>query len=514
MFTLLYNDSGKPHRHVLAQGTTTVGRAPGNDLILHHGSVSRRHAVIEVDRGSCRITDVGSRLHTYRNGVAIDRTELVDGDVLTLGQVGVTVQESAGGVALTENIDGLHESSSTIHLKAGVRRTIAGESPDSASARANRLLQLLADATGVLARTRRMSEILDRVVALTFESIAGERVFLLLVDEHSGELVPRLARTRSGDSPGHVNISRTVLGAVMRDKTSMLSTDVPQDRRVDTSESLVRQRVRSFMCAPLWTEHEVFGVLYVDAPEEKSFSESDLDLFTTVSNYAAVAIEQARLAARLLEETRRRERLQRYHSPAVAERIVKQQEGEADAMLEAQEREVTVLFADLVGFTTWSERMPPSEVASTLNAFFTAMTRVIFQFDGTLDKFIGDAVLAVFGAPLDQPDHAVRAVSAARAMRDALHRLNESQPQPLRMRLAINSGVALVGDIGAPMRREFTVLGDVVNTAARVQGQVCEPEQILITGETYDRLGGAIEARALGSVQVKGRSAPVAIYEI
>ena len=76
MFTLLYNDSGKPHRHVLAQGTTTVGRAAGNDLILHHGSVSRRHAVIEVDRGSCRITDVGSRLHTYRNGVAIETTEI------------------------------------------------------------------------------------------------------------------------------------------------------------------------------------------------------------------------------------------------------------------------------------------------------------------------------------------------------------------------------------------------------------------------------------------------------
>jgi adenylate cyclase len=339
-------------------------------------------------------------------------------------------------------------------------------------------------------------------------------VFLLLVDEHSGELVPRLARTRSGDSPGLVNISRTVLGAVMRDKASMLSTDVPQDHRVDTSESLVLQKVRSFMCAPLWTEHEVFGVLYVDAPEEKSFSEPDLDLFTTVSNYAAVAIEQARLAARLLEETRRRERLQRYHSPAVAERIVKQQEGEGDAMLEAQEREVTVLFADLVGFTTWSEHMAPSEIASTLNAFFTAMTTVIFRFEGTLDKFIGDAVLAVFGAPLDQPDHALRAVGAARAMRDALHRLNESQPQALKMRLAINSGVALVGDIGAPMRREFTVLGDVVNTAARVQGQVCEPEQILMTGETYDRLGGAIDARTLGSVVVKGRSAPVAIYEI
>jgi adenylate cyclase len=511
VFTLIYNDAGKPHRHVLRSGTTTVGRAPGNDLILHHGSVSRRHAVFEVNQTTCRITDVGSRLHTYRNGMAIQTTEVVDSDVLTLGQVGLTVQESEEGVALTEST-AEPGSRSTIVRKAGLRRGAVEQ--DTASARANRLLQLLADATGVLARTRRMSEILDRVVALTFESVAAGRVFLLLLDEHSRELVPRIGRTRRGDSPGPVNISRTVLGAVMRDKTSMLSTDVPQDHRLDTSESLVLQKVRSFMCAPLWTEHDVFGVLYVDAPEEKRFSESDLDLFTTVSNYAAVAIEQARLAARLLEETRRRERLQRYHSPAVAERIVKQQEGDTDTVLEAQEREVTVLFADLVGFTTWSERMAPSEVAATLNAFFTAMTTVIFRFEGTLDKFIGDAVLAVFGAPLDQPDHALRAVQAAGAMREALARLNESQAQQLRMRLAVNSGIALVGDIGAPMRREFTVLGDVVNIAARVQGQICEPDQILITGATFDRLHGAVPATARGSVQVKGRVAAVSVYEI
>ena len=99
-------------------------------------------------------------------------------------------------------------------------------------------------------------------------------------------------------------------------------------------------------------------------------------------------------------------------------------------------------------------------------------------------------------------------------MRDALARLNESQAQQLRMRLAVNSGIALVGDIGAPMRREFTVLGDVVNTAARVQGQICEPDQILITGATFDRLHGAVPATARGSVQVKGRVAAVSVYEI
>jgi adenylate cyclase len=438
----------------------------------------------------------------------------VDGDILTLGQLGMTVQESQEGVALTGSVTEQMESSPAIWRAAGLRAGAAGSASGSAQVRAGRLLQLLADATGVLARTRRLAEILDRVVTLTFESVAADRAFLLLVDEHSGELVPRIARRRSGESTGRVNISRTVLGAVMRDKTAMLCTDVPQDRRLDTSASLVLQNVRSFMCAPLWTEHDVFGALYVDTPDQKSFSESDLDLFTTVSNYAAVAIEQARLAARLLEETRRRERLQRYHSPAVAERIVKQQEGEGDATLEAQEREVTVLFADLVGFTTMSERLPPADVAALLNSFFTAMTTAIFEREGTLDKFIGDAVLAVFGAPLDQPDHARRAVKTARAMRDALERVNQGLSEPLQMRIALNSGTALVGDFGAPMRREFTVLGDVVNTAARVQAQVCAPGQILITEATRQLAGDAIAARPMGCVHVKGRSAAVTVYAL
>ena len=396
-----------------------------------------------------------------------------------------------------------------------MRREGGGQIPDTASARANRLLQLLADATGVLARTRRMSEILDRVVALTFESVAAGRVFLLLVDEHSGELVPRIARTRGGISPGQVNISRTVLGAVMRDKTSMLSTDVPQDRRVDTSASLVLQRVRSFMCAPLWTEHDVFGVLYVDAPEEKSFSESDLDLFTTVSNYAAVAIEQARLAARLLEETRRRERLQRYHSPAVAERIVKQQEGEADAMLEAQERDVTVLFADLVGFTTWSERMPP--VRDRRDA-----ERVLHRDDdGDLPVrgHAGQVHRRRRARGLRRPARPARSRDACRERR--LCHARGADPLE-RIAVRSRSGCAWLSTPGlrssgtsAPRCAASSRCSATSSTRPPAyRARSASPIRILITGETYQRLGGLIEARALGSVKVKGRTAPVAVYEI
>jgi adenylate cyclase len=143
------------------------------------------------------------------------------------------------------------------------------------------------------------------------------------------------------------------------------------------------------------------------------------------------------------------------------------------------------------------------------------MADAIFQHDGTLDKFIGDSVLAIFGAPMDLPNHALNAVLTAQTMRRSLAALNEERPEAaLKMRIAIHTGVALVGDIGSPRRREYSVLGDVVNTAARIEESVAGPGQIVVSRATFDRLDGQIAARSLGHVQLRGRSEPVEMFEI
>jgi adenylate cyclase len=187
---------------------------------------------------------------------------------------------------------------------------------------------------------------------------------------------------------------------------------------------------------------------------------------------------------------------------------------EADGTFVTQEREISVLFADIVGFTTIAEHLAPTAVAQLLNTFFGAMTDVIFKHEGTLDKFIGDAILATFGAPLPQADHALRCVRAALDMRTALDVLNRERQPKLRMRIAINSGNALVGDIGAPKRREFTVLGDVVNTASRIESYVTQPDQIVLGAETYRLIKHEIAARPLGPVQLRGRANALDVYEI
>jgi len=255
-------------------------------------------------------------------------------------------------------------------------------------------------------------------------------------------------------------------------------------------------------------------VLYCDNPRSKQFVEEDLEIFTALCNYAAVAIEQARLSQQLLEETKRRERLQRYHSPGVVNRIL-HSETVLNNNFITQERDVSVMFTDIVGFTKICENMAPAAIGELLNDYFGRMADIVFEHEGTLDKFIGDAILAVFGAPFDQPDHAERAVAAALDMRRELMRFNAGRPDdPIRMRIAINSGRALTGDLGSSKRKEFTTLGDVVNTASRLESTVCEPDQIVISESTRVQLGHSFDVKSLGSFSIRGRQSKVEAFEV
>jgi adenylate cyclase len=396
--------------------------------------------------------------------------------------------------------------------KADVGRP-AGERRSGRDRRGGRLLRLLSEISKTLVAMQPLEKVLNRVVELVFEVVPAERAFLLLRDSIDQPLSARVMRNRDGSVPPKVSISRTIVNTVMRDRVAMLAKDALYDSRLHASDSIQSMNIRSFMCAPLWNQNEVIGVLYCDNPRSKKFITDDLEVFAALCNYAAVAIEQARLSLRLLDESKRRERLTRYHSPGVINRIM--QDGDAEGAFMAQERDVSVMFCDIVGFTTMSQHAPPQEIAGMLNDFFGRMGEVIFEHDGTLDKFIGDAILAVFGAPFEQPDHATKAVAAALAMQRELIKANAEHPErPLRMRIAINSGRALTGDIGSPKRREFTVLGDVVNTASRLESTVAKPDQIVISKNTLEKIGNAFQVQPLGGVKLRGRDTELEVFEV
>lgn len=510
MFILLYTRDGHGCRLTLRPGDTVVGRAPVCDVPIDDPSISRRHVRFRVHGDHCVLTDLGGRNGTFVNGEQVTEAEVKAGDTIVLGRFPIRIDRGTVDPLVLSDQHSMIDSGNTLVRRIDEDPETPAVSPTSATS--ERLLLLLSEIARQLVRWGPLQDMLERIVTVTLETIPVERVFLLLIDEASGEVVPRVIRARDHHPVTGVSVSRTVIRRVIQERVAILACDVRLEPKLAGSQSLHSGNIRSFMCTPLWNQGRVIGVIYVDNPHTAELGAADLDVLQALGAYAAVAIEQSRLTERLLEETRVRERLQRYHSAAVVDRILATVSGPAgEVPFVADERDVTILFADIVGFTGRTEQMSPPAVAQLLNQCLTVLCDAVFAEEGMLDKFVGDAVLAVFGAPLTQADHAARAVRTAEAMRRAVARLDIDPPVVLR--IALNSGLATAGDIGSPQRREYTVLGDVVNTCARMVS-VCEPGQIVLSASTRDRLDRDPGLRPLGPVRVRGREGAVDLFAL
>ena len=221
-----------------------------------------------------------------------------------------------------------------------------------------------------------------------------------------------------------------------------------------------------------------------------------------------------RMARSLREKEMIKRAFTRYVAREVVEEILKNPENMA---LSGERREVTVLFCDVRGFTPLSERLSPEDVVLLLNDFYNLMIETTFKHDGTLDKFLGDAVMAVFGAPLAHPDHSARAIRTALAMQEGIVGLNERRgrdgKEPIAVGIGVSAGEAVAGTVGTEDRMEYTVIGDSVNLAARLESNA-KPGQILISHRTYERVRDLVDARPLGRIRVKGKEEEVEVYEV
>jgi adenylate cyclase len=186
-------------------------------------------------------------------------------------------------------------------------------------------------------------------------------------------------------------------------------------------------------------------------------------------------------------------------------------------ILTGERREVTVLFCDIRGFTPLSERLSPEDVVALLNEFYTLMIETTFKHDGTLDKFLGDAVMSIFGAPIAHPDHAARAVRTAVAMQAGVVALNEKRAaegkEPIQVGVGVSAGEVVAGTVGTEERMEYTVIGDSVNLASRLENSA-KPGQILISERTYAKVSDLVSVRPLGAIKVKGKEEQVEVYEV
>jgi class 3 adenylate cyclase/DNA-binding response OmpR family regulator len=358
-----------------------------------------------------------------------------------------------------------------------------------------------------------MDDLLTRIVDAAAEVVGAEQSALLLLE--GDQLVCRAVKTVA-DSKAHA--TREFSGDRIASRAAQTGQPV-----LLSPEELEQHRARNpaipaaVACVPLKLGTRVVGVLSVEnvSAAAQPFTTNDGAMLSALGDYAAIAIENARIYAALEDATTHeaelmRNAFERYVAPSVVERVLANPEMLA---LGGRRREITVVFADVRGFTTYSEQADPEDVVAMLNEYFRIATDIIFSREGTLDKFLGDAVMAIFNAPADQEDHAYRAVDAAMALQRAIAERNASSGEGLTFGMGVHLGDAVVGNVGTNKAMNYTAIGDTVNVAKRLQERA-QPGQVLISAEVYERLGHTVEAKAIGEMAVKGRHQPVKVYEL
>ena len=371
-------------------------------------------------------------------------------------------------------------------------------------------LRLIQRISEKLVRIFDPNQLMNEIMTIVIESTGADRGVLCLLDEKQ---LPVPIAVRGLHEGEQVRISKTVLKRVSEERTGVLINQGTESSS-HIYQSLQEMRVHSTLCVPLWTGDKIIGLLSLDSTNpERTFTQQELEVLMAIAHQAAMGIERGRLSQLVESERQVRSYLSKYLDNRIVERI--SQRGSGEDPLAPAEKVVTVLFSDIVSFTKISEGLDPAAVGHFIREYLTAMTEIIFAHGGTIDKYIGDAVMALFGAPMPSDDSPSSAIRAALDMRD---RVREFKPpgdrvDQLRVRFGINTGLVVVGNFGSARRTEYTAIGDAVNVASRLQ-TFARPNEICIDEETYAKTNGAFIVEEIGTVDVKNRAQSVAVYKV
>jgi adenylate cyclase len=526
----LISSTGEQSFELAAGRSLVVGRGVASDIAIYDPTISRRHAELIVGSDGVEVKDLGSSNGTCINGSRVSGGHLRPNDSVTFGKVTFRLRPlapsegepappafevpPAGGMIVRElEVSGGLPAGLTSRdgpPSRGKLRVAAA----SADERQAKKLSLLLGAAQKLASELDLDRLLRVIVDVTFEVMEVDRVSILLKDEAAGDLVPTISKSRLADTQLQ-QVPRSIADKVVQERVAVVSHNAPTDARFK-GRSIVMQSVRSAMCSPLMASpDEVLGILYVDnltAPN--SFSDEDLQFLVAFSGLAAIGIKNSRFADQLRRQSMVRSNFERYFAPNVAAEIAQQ---EGAIRLGGERRPITVLFSDIRGFTAMAEAMPPDAIATMLSEYFTEMVDVIFEHGGTLDKFIGDAIMALWGAPIpheDDPDRALRAAVAMQRSIAALNRRWAAAGRPeIGVGIGINHGEVFAGNIGSHRRLEYTVIGDAVNVANRLCAEA-GPGEILVTEPLLGVVRDNVEVEFLPELALKGKAQLVQVYRV
>ncbi len=389
-----------------------------------------------------------------------------------------------------------------------------------------------------LAKSLDRDQIFNNIIEIITKGLDATRVQLLINDDKEGKL--RIV-TAAGMKPKdykdleipHEEIC--MITHLLHQKVNEVTggagaLGVKECEMDPKTKGLVGQgTVKSVLCAPIYAEGKMFAVINVEQMANPDYTRDDQNLLSTCADIAGLVMKNAKLysatmadlvsAQKLSEDQLKKNEelkgsLSRIVSPSVAELIMSDPSG---LKLGGSKCEVTMFFSDIRGFTKMSEGMDPTDIVEQLNVYFTRMTDILMELDGTLDKYVGDELMALFGAPVMRDDDPIRAVLTGVHMLDALRELQEVWKQEgkpvISIGIGINTGIVTAGYMGSEKQLSYTVIGDNVNLAARVMA-AAKPMELFITRSTYERVEPYFEVTQRESIMVKGKSMPIEIFQV
>src|SRR4051812_15505228 len=440
--------SGEQRQEFELAPINTIGRHPDNSIQILDRIISKEHAqILRNGDGKFLLRDLGSLNGTYVSGSRVSEHILKHGDELVLGSTHLTYVEQTDA----------EESLNRVTIAPPSLESIVRHKVDAAQASRDFLpekhiydveqlrrdyekLRIGHELGRAIVGVLDLDELLPKILDKSFQLLPADRGVILLYGDE-GKLAPRFVKHRAGKGDEQIVLSKSILNEVENHKKAVLSSDATMDSRFSGAHSIIMQGIRSTMCVPLIHGDELLGIFHMDSQiATNAFTPKDLQIFTTIAAQAATAIQNARLVKNIESEVKTRAQFQRLLSPNLVEQLVA---GKLHLEKGGELRDVTILISDIRGFTAMSEKKEPAEIVQMLNEYFEVMVDVLFRSQGTLDKYVGDEIMALFGAPVDMPDGPLSAVRCAIEMQKALREFNRTRlaenQEPIKIGIGVNT---------------------------------------------------------------------------
>jgi adenylate cyclase len=563
-------------RTVELRAKNSLGRHPDNSIQLLDKIVSKEHCKIELRGNDFVLIDLGSLNGTYVAGQRVNgEVHLQEGAEIAMGQTTAKFVDAAMLPAVPTPPAWDHPTAAIPHQQVGQRlaegqpqgRPAPGgfapapgsSSPiSSVSGNARRIgmktrvdlsdaarpigtqidatlkgflpwkqiaqdqaqaaqdyerLRLSHELAREIALERDLDTLLAKILETIFRFVRADRGVILLQSEEEG-LSPAASYRRDGTN-APIPVSSTIMNHVVKERATVLTHDAAMDFAASKGKSMILNNISSAIVAPLLHEDEILGVLWLDSQSLAQFQQKDLEIVTAIANQAAMFIEINILGKKMEQEVVNRERFSRLLSPNVAEKVLS---GELEVKKGGRlVQGCTVFNSDIRGFTAMSEKSSPEEMVDMLNEYFELMVESIFDFEGTLDKFMGDGIMALWGAPVVHPDDAIRSVRCALRQIEVLEAFNQRRTaagkHSLEVGFGIHTGPLVAGYIGSSKALSYTVIGDTANTSARLCG-VAKSGEIVVSETTLEQLRDEFHFQELAPASLKNKEKPFRCFNV